>query len=347
MDFKKIQSTTFFIALIGITLIFLWMLRPYMYPLFWAAVIATLFYPIHTRIERRVKHKSIAASITLIIVILVFLIPIAGIISLIIQQAISVYSTFGNQDTFNAISQTLQSYLEIPWIQNVIGEIDIKAKLTEWASSLSGSAYQFAASSGQNTARAFIQFFIMLYTLYYFLKDGPAILKKFMHLLPLGDKFEKELYTRFVSTTRATLKGTLLIGLIQGVIGGIAFMITGVPAAAFWGVIMIVLSIIPGIGAIVILLPATIILFMTGSTWQAVVVLIALIISNMIDNFLRGPLVGKDVQMHPLLIFFATLGGLLSFGLSGIVIGPVVTAFLLSIWKIYEQKYKTELDRED
>jgi predicted PurR-regulated permease PerM len=168
-----------------------------------------------------------------------------------------------------------------------------------------------------------------------------------MHLLPLGDQYERRLYNRFVSTTRATLKGTLLIGLIQGSIGGLAFFITSVPATVIWTLIMVVLCIIPSVGASLILLPTAIVLLLLGNFWQAVVVLIALIIAGTIDNVLRGPLVGKDTQMHPLFIFFSTLGGLLAFGFSGIIIGPVITAFLLSIWEIYEQKYKTDLDKED
>lgn len=110
---------------------------------------------------------------------------------------------------------------------------------------------------------------------------------------------------------------------------------------------MIVMSIIPGVGAAIILLPAIVVMFLLGNIWQGVVLIVALLIAGVIDNVLRGPLVGKDTQMHPLLIFFATLGGLLSFGLSGVVIGPVLTAFLLSMWKIYERKYKTDLDKSD
>lgn len=347
MKYSKIQSYTFIGALVGITLIFFWMLRPYIYPIFWAAVIATMFQPIYKRILNKTKKSTIAASSTLILTIFIFLIPIAGLVSLIAQQAVSVYKAFGNQETFNTVSAAIQGYLQWPVIENTFGHIDIQERLSSWGSSISKFIYQFAASGGQNTARLVIQFFIMLYTLFYFLKDGDKILKKLMHLIPLGDNYEKELFRQFVSTARATLKGTFVIGLIQGLIGGAAFLITGVPAAAFWGVIMIVLSIIPGVGAAVILLPGVIIMFLMGNIWQGIVILVAMIIASAIDNVLRGPLVGKDTQMHPLLIFFATVGGLLTFGLSGVVIGPVLVAFLLSMWKIYEQKYQVELDRED
>lgn len=349
MEFKKIQSFTFLASLIGISILVLWMLRSYVYPVFWAAVIATLFYPWYERILQRTKQKAgVAAALTLILIILIFLIPAAVIVSIIVQQAFIIYDQFGNQSTINAITNAIHQVLEWPIINSVIGnDFDIQTSLTKWGQSISGFIYDMAASGGQNTAKGIIQFFIMLYTLYYFLRDGKIILRRLMHLLPLGDTYETALYKRFVSTARATLKGTLLIGCIQGTIGGIAFAIAGIPGAGFWGMIMIVLSIIPGIGGVVVLLPAAIIMLILGYTWQAVVIIVALLIASVIDNILRGPLVGKDAQMHPLLIFFATLGGLLSFGISGVVIGPVITALFLSLWGIYEQKYKTQLDKAD
>lgn len=348
MNFKSIQSFTFSVALVGISLVFIWMLRSYMYPIFWAAVIAVLAQPLYARLLIVCKQKSgLAAAVTMMIVVLIFLIPAAGLLSLIIQQAFVVYKDFGNAETVASISATLNEFIQLPIINNVVGDINIQDAVSKWGSTISKYAYQFLASSGQDTARVLIQFFIMLYTLYYFIRDGKAILKKLMHLLPLGDQNERELFKRFVSTTRATLKGTLLIGAIQGIIGTVAFLICGIPAALFWGIIMVVLSIIPGIGATIVMVPAIIILLLTGNVWQAVVVLIALVIASLIDNVLRGPLVGKDTQMHPLLIFFATLGGLLSFGITGIIIGPVITAFFLSIWEIYAQKYKADLDKSD
>lgn len=348
MNFKQIQAFTFTATLIGISLVFFWMLRSYMFPIFWAAVIAVLAQPLYDRLLIVCKQKrGLAAAATMMVVVLIFLIPAAGLLSLIIQQAFVVYKDFGNAETVASISTTLNGFIQLPIINNVIGDINIQDAVSKWGSTISKYVYQFLASSGQDTARVLIQFFIMLYALYYFIRDGKAILKKLMHLLPLGDQHERELFKRFVSTTRATLKGTLLIGAIQGIIGTVAFLICGIPAALFWGIIMVVLSIIPGIGATIVMVPAIIILLLTGNVWQAVVVLIALVIASVIDNVLRGPLVGKDTQMHPLLIFFATLGGLLSFGITGIIIGPVITAFFLSIWEIYAQKYKAELNISD
>lgn len=346
IDFKKVQSVTFFSALIAITITFLWMLLPYVYPVFWAAVLAALFHPVYLRIFGAVKKASLAAGLTEIIILLIFIIPLAGLVTLIVQQAISVYQAFGNRETFEAISKAIETFLAQPWLVRYTGPIDITERLSGFGDATSSFAYSIVTTGGQNTARWIIQFFIMLYTLFFFLKDGKSFLKRLMHLLPLGDEYEERLYQRFVSTTRATLKGTTLIGIVQGSIGGIALLITGVPAAIFWAVIMIVCCIIPGVGAAIVLVPTTIVFAITGQWWQAITVLVALGIASTVDNLLRGPLVGKDVQMHPLFIFFATLGGLLAFGISGVVIGPVITAFLISIWEMYEEKYHKDLVRE-
>ncbi|EKD76277.1 MAG: permease [uncultured bacterium] len=348
MDFKKIQSYTLITALVGITLLFAWMIRPYIYPIFWAGVLAALFYPLYKKILLRCHGKAgLAAGITEIIIVLIFLIPFIGIVLLIIQQAFSVYKDVAADDVLGQVTGYFDALKNWPILNRLISSVDVadlSQRLVSVSSAVTTWAYQLVAKGGQNTARWLFQLFIMLYTLYYFMQDGEKLLKRLMHLLPLGDRYELILYQRFVSTSRATLKGTLLIGLIQGTIATIAFLIADVPASIFWGMIMVMLAIIPGVGGSIVMIPAIVIMLLLGNYWQAAVIAVGLVISSTIDNFLRGPLVGKDAQMHPLFIFFSTLGGILAFGISGIVIGPVITAFLLSLWQIYEEKYKTQLE---
>jgi predicted PurR-regulated permease PerM len=184
----------------------------------------------------------------------------------------------------------------------------------------------------------------MIYTLFFFLKDGKRMLTRLMHLCPLGDVYEEMLYQRFTSTARATLKGTIIIGTIQGTLGGILFAITGIEGALIWGILMILLSLIPGIGSAIIWLPAGIIMLGLGNIWQGVTILaVGMFVISLIDNILRPALVGKDTQMHPILILFSTLGGIAFFGISGFIIGPVITALFLAVVSIYEHYYKREL----
>jgi predicted PurR-regulated permease PerM len=324
------------------------MLKPYIYPIFWAAVIASIFYPVQKILVIKLSNrKTLATVITMLLVFLIVLIPLVGVASLVVKQSIDIYQDFGNKDTLNNISASIQHYLEYPLVNKLAGDINVRDYIIKWSSSITGFVYQVIATASQNTVKFFIQFFIMLYSLFFFIKEGDVLLKKIMYLLPLGDRYEKMIYDRFVSTARATIKGVLLIGVIQGALAGIVLYIAGVPGSAFWSVVMMLLCMIPSLGAFIILLPSGIILLIMGHIWQGIFVLICMLIIGTMDNFIRGPLIGKDAKMHPLFIFFSTLGGLLTFGLTGVIIGPVITAFLLSMWTIYAEKYKTDLAKAD
>ena len=181
----------------------------------------------------------------------------------------------------------------------------------------------------------------MLYTMFFFLMDGDKLLHKILYYLPLHDQDERLMLNKFTSVTRATLKGTAVIGILQGGLAGIAFWVVGIPSSVFWGTIMAVLSIIPGIGTALVWGPAVIILAAGGDFLKAggLGLFCALFIGS-IDNLLRPILVGKDTQMHELMIFFGTLGGIFMFGIMGMFIGPIVAALFVTIWEIYGVAFK-------
>jgi predicted PurR-regulated permease PerM len=163
--------------------------------------------------------------------------------------------------------------------------------------------------------------------------------------LPLGDDRERELFSKFAGVSRATLKGTLVIGVVQGFIGGLLFWITGINAPVFWGTIMTVFSIIPAVGTGIVWLPAAIILLVNGSIWQGIVLLVGGgVVISLVDNILRPILVGMDTKMPDALILLSTIGGLSMFGITGIVIGPIIAAFFLVVWEIFEQDYAGALE---
>jgi predicted PurR-regulated permease PerM len=189
-----------------------------------------------------------------------------------------------------------------------------------------------------------LNLFVMVYAMFFFLKDGEKILEKILYYLPLSHEDEELMLQRFSSITRATVKGTLVIGIIQGALAGFAFWLAGIDGAAFWGTIMAILSIVPGIGAALIWVPAVIYLFITGQllaglllfAWCAAVV-------GTIDNILRPILVGKDAKMPDLLILVGTLGGLFLFGPIGFIVGPIVCGLFLTVWEIYGATFKDVL----
>jgi predicted PurR-regulated permease PerM len=189
--------------------------------------------------------------------------------------------------------------------------------------------------------------FAMLYTMFFFLMDGEKLLNKILYYLPLKDQDEQRMLSKFTSVTRATLKGTAVIGILQGILAGAAFWVVGISSAVFWGTLMAVLSIIPGIGTALVWGPAAIILAAGGNYLRAggLALFCGLVVGS-IDNLLRPMLVGKDTQMHELMIFFGTLGGIIMFGIMGMIIGPIVAALFITIWEIYGVAFKDMLPQD-
>jgi predicted PurR-regulated permease PerM len=162
-----------------------------------------------------------------------------------------------------------------------------------------------------------------------------------MRVAPLRESHEKILIGKFVSISRATIKGTLVLGFIQGILGGTAFSIAGVPSAITWGVVMMFFSLIPLFGSGIVWVPAGLILLSLGHVWQGFFVLaVGFGVISVIDNLLRPRLVGKDTQMHPLAVFGSTVGGISLFGFFGFIVGPVIMALFLSLWEIYSLEFK-------
>jgi predicted PurR-regulated permease PerM len=194
------------------------------------------------------------------------------------------------------------------------------------------------------TAQFLFLTFILLYTMFFFFVDGEMILKGILHYLPLPPEDQTRMLDRFTSVTRATLKGVAVIGILQGGVAGAAFAAVGIPSSVFWGTVMIVMSIIPGIGTAIVWGPAAIILAMGGRYTEAIVLGgICAVAVGSVDNFLRPRLVSKDTKMHELMVFFGTLGGIMMFGVAGIIIGPIVAALLITVWEIYAVAFQDVL----
>jgi len=215
------------------------------------------------------------------------------------------------------------------------------AKLGEFAGILSGWLVNLLQSATIGTFSAVLSGVIILYTMFFFLIDGDRMLYYVLYYLPLNDEDETRLLNRFMSVTRATLKGTAVIGVLQGGLAGAALYFGGIPSALFWSVAMMFLSVVPGIGTALVWVPAVIYLVVGGQFVTAIVVgLFCAIVVGTVDNVLRPKLVGNDTQLHELLIFFSTLGGLIMFGFMGFVIGPIIAALFVTVWELYGEEFK-------
>jgi predicted PurR-regulated permease PerM len=189
-----------------------------------------------------------------------------------------------------------------------------------------------------------LQLFILLYALYFFLVDGPSLLKRILYYIPLAEAEKEQLLGRFVSVTRATVKGSLFIGVIQGALAGLAFWAAGVPGPAFWGTVMVVFSIIPAVGPALVWIPAVIYLFLVGQVGAGIALLVwcALVVST-VDNLLRPRLIGRDARMSDLLVLLSTLGGIILFGAVGFIVGPIIAALFVTVLHLYGEAFREVL----
>ena len=230
----------------------------------------------------------------------------------------------------------------IPFLDQLAPYTDqIAVKIGELAGNVGNFLVSNVAHFTAGTVAFFLHMFIMLYAMFFFLLDGRSMLNKILYYIPLDQKEEEQVVARFVSVTRATIKGSLIIGIVQGTLAGGALYVAGIGGAAFWGTIMAVLSIIPGVGTALVWVPAAIYLFATGQAAAAVLLAIwCIAVVGTVDNVLRPWLVGRDTKMSDLLILLSTLGGLLMFGALGIIIGPIVAALFVTIWDLYGVAFK-------
>jgi len=185
-----------------------------------------------------------------------------------------------------------------------------------------------------------VLFFLMLYLLFFVLREGDSLLDQMVRALPLGDERERALFAKFAEVARATIKGTLIVGIVQGTLGGILFWALGIEAAVFWGVVMVLLSVLPAVGAGLVWLPAAIVLAVSGAWIKAAIMVgVGALVIGMVDNLLRPMLVGRDTKMPDYVILLSTLGGLTTFGISGFVIGPVIAALFIVVWDMFAREH--------
>lgn len=348
MRFTTIQHATFFALLLLTSLAFVWLIQDFAQPLFWAAILAILFYPLYRWWLRTLGHRaSLAAAVTLLVIIVMVILPLGLLGLAVTREAAGLYEGIAAgeidvQAPIRLIERTLPMVAEYLTRFGIDGQ-----RISQGLSSAAVTTSRFVASQaltiGQDAFRFSVLFFLMLYLLFFFLRDGHRLIAAVMYALPLGHEREHHLLEKFADVSRATIKGTLVVGLVQGTLGGLLFWILGLKAAVFWGVIMTLLSLLPAVGSALIWGPAAIILFATGQIVKGSILLAAgILVIGLVDNFLRPMLVGRDTQIPDYLILLATLGGLTVFGLSGFVIGPIIAALFLAVWDMFAQEYGRE-----
>jgi predicted PurR-regulated permease PerM len=328
----------------GISLLFLLVIRRFLLAVLLAAVFSGMAYPLYRWMLRRLwRRRALAGIATILVLLLGVALPLAGFLTMVAAEAVQVSQGAGDwfQQQQGRLDDLRSLAERIPFAGRLLPESEsLVEQFREVAARTGGALVGKVAAATRGTLNLFLQLFVLLYAMFFFLLDGPDILRKILYYIPLAPAEEEALLERFVSVTRATLKGSLLIGAIQGAAAGLAFWATGVPGPAFWGTVMVVLSVIPALGAALVWIPAVVYLFLVGKVAAGVVLLAwcALVVST-IDNFLRPRLVGRDARMSDLLILLSTLGGIFLFGAVGFIVGPIVAALFVAIWHIYGETF--------
>jgi len=348
MNSIKANQVILLLIVLFISAIFFAMIRYFLMVIVLAAIFSALAMPVFNRFDRWFKgRKSLSAAMTMFTLFLIVIIPLAVLLGIVVEQASSISSVavpwiqqqFKEPAAFNEHLRTLPFYAELElYRENIIQKV---GELVNKAGSLLFDTVSTVTYSAFNDL---FLIFVFLYTMFFLLRDGRLILEKVLSYLPLTERDQHRLLDKFLSVTRATIKGSMVIGILQGTLAGVALHVAGIESAIFWGAIMSVISVLPIIGSGLVWFPAVIYLAATAHYPQAIgLLLFCALVVGQIDNILRPILVGRDTQMHALLIFFGTLGGIGLFGIFGFIIGPIIAALFMTVWEMYGETFSSFL----
>ncbi len=347
MYLKHVNIYFFFGLMILVGMVVFSLFQPFFTAIIAAAILAALFQVPHQWLLRKTGERpAIASLLSCLLIIFVIIAPVFLIITAVVNEANGLYQSFGQEKTMSqVVSQISHTVERIPFLERMIGDSLSQEAILQNIRGWSGNFLDIFQAAYRGVSQFVFWVFILFFTLYYFFIDGAQGLRYLMKISPLRDEHDALLVKKFVSMTRATMKGTLVIGAIQSMIGGILFFAVGVQSPVVWATLMFFFSIIPMIGTAAVWFPMGIILLLLGNFWQGAFVLgIGFGVISVIDNVLKPKLVGKDTQMHPLIVFFSTLGGISLFGLSGFILGPIVMSLFMALWEIYAIEFHKQLE---
>jgi len=338
------QHFRFFVLLLtAVTLAFAGLLQPYFSALFWGAILAVLFTPLHKCVLARMPaRRNAAALLTLGACVLIVILPLGFITGALVQEGSHLYRRVatGEFDLARIIAQLIDALPSVAqtWLTE-FGIVDLESlrqKLSAGLLQASRFLATQAFTAGQNTFEFLIRLGIMLYLLFFLLRDGAQLTHHCQLRIPLGETHQRQLWHKFATVVRATVKGNLVIALLQGALGGLIFWILNIQGALLWGVLMAFLSLLPAVGAALIWLPVAVYFLATGAIGSGITLMLyGVLVIGLVDNMLRPMLVGKDTKLPDYMVLIATLGGLSLFGLNGFVIGPLIAVLFITCWDMF------------
>jgi predicted PurR-regulated permease PerM len=342
----KFARYSLLLIVLATSVVFLNMIKAFLVPVILASVNAGLFFSFYSWLLKRTRgRKALSAFVCCATLSLGLLLPAYAAANLVSREALRLYQSAGPRarEFFERdVGETMQAH---PLIRKLhLENVPLRPTfehLAQKGSELLANAINVAS---RETFDLISTLFITFFTMFYFFRDGPQLLAKLKYLSPLAEVYEEELIRRFLSVSRATLKGTLLVALIKGILGGLTFWAFGIEAPVLWGVVMVFLSVLPIVGPWLVMYPAALVLLLGGQVWQGITLfLIATFVVGLVDNVLEPIVIGRDSGMHDLMVFFSMLGGIGMFGVMGFLVGPVIAALFLTLLEIYGKEFSKQL----
>ena len=340
---RRFDDQIFLLLLLAVTVAFAWILLPFYGAVLWAIVGAVIFAPLNRALAASMRGRStLAAAATVLIILTLVILPLVMIAASLVQEASGIQAKVQSGEYnlgrfFNRIFDALPA-----WATGLLDRFDltnltaIREKLADNLMKGGQLVFPQALSIGMNTLDFVVSLGIMLYLLFFLLRDGRALAERVKEAIPLRPDQKTALFTRFADVVRATVKGGILVAIVQGALGGLAFWFLGIHAPLLWAVVMTFLSLLPAVGAALVWLPAAIWLLASGAVWQGIALIAyGVLVIGLVDNILRPFLVGKGTKLPDYVVLIATLGGIEVFGLNGFVIGPLIAAIFMVTWEIF------------
>lgn len=343
--YEKLETRTFLAVLVGVSLAFALLLKPFFGPIFWAVAIALIFHPVQQRLTARMGDRpNLIALLTLLLCMFIVIIPVVGLVFSLVAEGLNLYQKIqsGELKPGEYIDQVVSSFpaIEAFFAQFGINFGDVRDRAVSVFVGGSQLLAKQAIGIGQNTFQFFLGLALMVYLAFFLLRDGSKLVDLLIKALPLGDERERLLFAKFAEVTRATVKGNLLIAIIQGGLGGMIFWLLEIQGALLWGVVMAIVSLLPAVGAALVWVPAAVYLAATGELASAAILTaFGSIVIGLSDNLLRPILVGRDTKLPDYIVLLSTLGGLAMFGINGFVMGPLVAALFMAFWGIFIREF--------
>ena len=336
------------LAATAITLYLCWlMLKPFITVLEWAAVLVIVFYPVHKRLARKLNRRGLSALISSVLVVVMIVAPLTF---LTVALANELAGTVGNLPIqvghlFDPDTPVLGKLSE--WIRDHLA-VDLASSQSFIVEQLKTAGTALLGKSVDlmgNIVSGIVKIFFVIFTMYYLFRDGDRIVRALPEALPLNKEQSEAIIARTSQVVSASVNGIVTIAALQGVLGGLAFWILGVPNPILWATVLGFICMIPIAGSFFVWLPASIYLLLTDHWGKAILLgLWGLLVISTIDNFLRPKLIRNQTKLHELFVFFAILGGINVFGLLGIVLGPVILAITLGLLQTFKQE-KSEVNK--